>query len=337
MISTNIPFRTPPHRFNELGEERKIGFEFEFTGVSMEDVAAIIQNLYGGTLQKISTYVFEVTDSALGTFKLELDAQLLREKKYETYLSKIGIRLAEFKNRQSIEDSLKELASSVVPFEIITPPISLSSLTEMNPLLHELRRHQVKGTGSSFLYAFGLHVNPEAPELREKSILNHLRAYVMLDGWIRKDARINISRRLTPFINEYDEKFIHHILQPDYQPGLNELIRDYFAFGNSRNRPLDLLPLFMHINEKLTATLISEEITSSRPTYHYRLPNCSLDDETWTLAEEWNRWVLVETLANDNQAIDQYSRAWLKMKSDTLIGFDQKWIKLMDRWVTNVQ
>jgi len=332
----HILFKSPPHQNNSDGQERQTGYEFEFTGISMEDAAGLIQNLYGGSFKKDSTYIFRIIESSLGAFKLELDAQLLRDKKYEKFLKKIGINLSDFKKKSSIEDSLKEIASSVVPFEIITPPIPLSKMPELNSLVHSLRERKVKGTGSSFLYAFGLHINPEAPDLSAESILRHLQAYVLLDGWIRKDAKINISRRLTPFINEYDENYIYHILQADYRPDLDRLIRDYFEYGNSRNRPLDLLPLFMFLDEKLTASLIEEELTSSRPTYHYRLPNCSIEDEEWTLAEEWNRWVLVEQLANDVKSLDQYSRAWLKMKRDTLIGFDQKWVKLMGRWVENV-
>lgn len=334
---TEIQFHTPPHRLNTDGEERKTGFEFEFTGVSMEIAADLVAKLYGGNFNKISTYEFEIKNSSLGTFKLELDAQLLRDKKYEKFLNKIGIKIEDFKKKESIEGSLKDIASSIVPFEIISPPIPLSKMSELNRLVTELRKHRAKGTGSSFIYAFGLHLNPEVPDVSADSILRHLQSYVLLDGWIRKDAKINLSRRLTPFINEYEEKYIHYILQPDYSPDLEQLIRDYFEYDNSRNRPLDLLPLFMFLNDTLTNSLIKEELTTSRPTYHYRLPNCSLEDENWTLAEEWNRWVLVEKLANDTKSLDQYSRAWIRMKRETLIGFEQKWTKLMDRWVQNVR
>ena len=76
----------------------------------------MIQNIYGGTISRVSTYEYHVEDAKFGTFKLELDAQLLREKKYEKTLKSIGIDLAAFKNIESIEDKLKNMASSVVPF-----------------------------------------------------------------------------------------------------------------------------------------------------------------------------------------------------------------------------
>ena len=328
-------FKNPPVILNHSGEERKTGFEFEFTGIDLEEIAGLISELYGGTIEKISTYIFEVQDTDLGTFKLELDAQLVRDKKYEKLLKNVGIDLKSFKEKDVVEDSLKGIASSIVPFEVVTPPIPISSMEKLNKLVDKLRQHKVKGTGSSFIYAFGLHLNPEIPDDSAESLLNHLRAYVMLDPWIRKDTDINISRRITPFINEYEEMYIQYILNPEYRPDLNQLIRDYFEYGNSRNRPLDMLPVFMFLNENLTSGLIKESITSSRPTYHYRLPNCSLEDESWSLAAEWNRWVLVEKMAADEMALNQYSRAWLKMRKDTLIGFENKWVELMNRWVNN--
>lgn len=330
-------FKTPPTTTNSCGIERKIGFEFEFTGVEMHDAAEMVKHIYGGSVQRVSTYEFKVIDTAFGLFSLELDARLLREKKYESYLSKIGIDMKTFKNISTIEERLKRIASSVVPFEIISPPIPLSKMAELNDLLSELRKWKAKGTGSSFLYAFGLHLNPEIPDKRASSLLNHLRAYVLLDPWIRVDANINISRRLTPYINEYREDYLKLILNDAYQPDLKKLIQDYFQFENSRNRPLDMLPVFLHLEPEYTNERLQDKLTKGRPTFHYRLPNCSVEDPEWTLADEWNRWVLVEKLANEEKTLHQYSNAYFKLQKETLIGFEQKWIKLIDRWVKNVE
>lgn len=334
MDNKNSVFKKPPIIQGFDGKERTVGYEFEFTGIEIPQTARIVQQLYGGEIHKISTYECEVHNTRFGTFTLELDAQLLREKKYETLLKKVGIDLETYKKKDSIEDSLMELASSVVPFEIVTPPIPLSKMTELHKLVDNLREKKGKGTGSSVLYAFGLHINPEVSDTSTKSILSHLRAYVLLDAWIRKDAKINVSRRVTPFINPYKEEYIKHILDPGYNPDLETLIEDYFTFENSRNRALDLLPLFLHLDKEITGRFLDETLTSARPTYHYRLPNCSIENKNWSLADEWNQWVLVELLANNRTTLDQYSRAWLKMRSDTLIGFETKWVELMGRWVS---
>jgi len=334
MIQTQ--FKPPPQPLNASGKERSIGFELEFTGIEISEAAEMVKKLYGGTISRISTYEYHIKDAAFGTFKLELDAQLLLEKKYEKTLRSIGIDLSTFKNIESIEDKLKNLASSVVPFEIITPPLLLSEMPELQQLVNELRKWKAKGTGSSVLYAFGLHLNPEIPDDSAMSLLNHLRAYVMMDPWIRKDSKIDISRRLTPYINEYKEDYLQLILSADYKPSLEELILDYFRYENSRNRPLDMLPVFMYLDPETTQIYLEETLTTARPTYHYRLPNCSIEDPKWSLADEWNRWVLVEQLADDRKILNQYSKTYLKLKKETLVGFETKWIELMNRWVNNV-
>ncbi|MBO6584690.1 MAG: amidoligase family protein [Gracilimonas sp.] len=332
-----MKFKTPPVTKNQKGEERSVGFEFEFTGVEMADAAKMVVDLYGGETEQVSGYEFKVKDSDYGTFSLELDASLFLNKKYEGVLKSVGLDVEKLQNKDKLEDTLREMASTVVPFEIITPPIPFSQLDALNKLVDKLREWKAKGTGSSFFYAFGLHLNPEVPELTAESLLRHLKAYVMLDAWIRQDADIDISRKLTPYINEYEMKYIRHILQEDYLPDLETLIRDYFEFDNSRNRPLDMLPVFRFLEEELTEELLDEKLTSARPTFHYRLPNCSIQDESWSLGEEWNRWWLVERLAADEQTLNQYSRRFLQMDEKTLFSVKRKWIKLMDRWVQNVR
>ena len=42
---------------------------------------------------------------------------------------------------------------------------------------------------------------------------------------------------------------------------------------------------------------------SARPTFHYRLPNCRVDEPDWRIAHEWNAWVTVEALAADEDAL----------------------------------
>ncbi|WP_234570829.1 amidoligase family protein [Rhodohalobacter sp. 614A] len=329
-------FLKPPKTTNSEGKERSAGFEFEFTGVEMDDVAAMISELYGGEVKQLSTYEFSIERTRFGDFGLELDAQLIREKKYEKFLETIGIDISTAKNQETFEDSLMELASSIVPYEIITPPVPLSQIMELTRMVDELRNRKAKGTGSSFVYAFGLHINPEIPDNSTQSILNHLRAFVLFEPWIRKQANIDVSRRLTPFINRYENDYIQHILNPGYQPDQAQFIKDYFDYGNNRNRPLDMQPLFMFLDEELTAGFLEDTLTSARPTFHYRLPNCSLEDETWTMAAEWNRWVLAERLAADEDKLHQLSSEYLKMWSETMIRFEAKWLERIGEWAEDV-
>lgn len=328
-------FAEPPHKLNYEGKERRVGFEFEFTGIEMEDAARMLTRLYGGSVNRISTYEFEINETEFGRFKLELDASLFLNKKYEKILKTVGVDIAASKNREAIEKALRDAASAVVPFEIITPPVPLSKLAEINRLIDELKRWKAKGTGSSLFYAFGLHINPEAAELSADSLLRHLKAYTLLDPWLREEAEINISRKITPYINEYEPEYMRLILQEQYKPEFDLLMDDFFRFKNTRNRAMDMIPLFIFMDESLVRKKTEDELSSGRPTYHYRLPNCSIEEKAWSLAPAWNHWVLVEKLADDRKALQQYARAFLKMDKDALFAPKKKWVKLIDRWVKN--
>lgn len=317
----------PPIIHNAAGQERTVGYEFEFTGIEIEQAALLIKNLFGGDIQKISTYELEVRGTEFGVFKLELDAQLLRDKKYEKLFRSVGIDVESIRNKDNKEKKLMEMAATVVPYEIGTPPIEISQMNKLDKLIEKLKEKKAKGTGSSVLYAFGMHINPEIPSDRVESILNHLRAYVLLDPWFRKAAEINMSRRITPFIDPYAADYMKLILNPAYSPNQKTFIQDYFEYGNSRNRALDMLPLFMYLDEKTTSSMIDEELTSARPTYHYRLPDCSFEKKEWTPAQEWNRWVGLERLANNMERLEQLSRYWLKLERSSMIGFESKWVE----------
>lgn len=328
-------FKIPPLSINYEGKERKVGFEFEFTGIEMEVAASMLAQLYDGDIKQISTYEYKIENSRYGSFKLELDASLFLNKKYEKVLKSMGVDINASKNKEAIENALRDVASTVVPFEIITPPIPLSQISEINRLVQELRKWKAKGTGSSVFYAFGLHLNPEAPSLEPENLLRYLKAFVLLDPWLRKDANVNISRKITPYINEYESDYLRLILKDHYKPGYELMVDDYFRFKNTRNRALDMIPLFLFIDEDFVHKKANTELSSARPTYHYRLPNCSIDDPEWSLSKEWNRWVLVEQLAEDRKALQQYSNAYLKMDKDALFSTKKKWIMLMDRWISN--
>lgn len=326
-------FNEPPEPYNKDKGYRKTGVEFEFTGIEMAESADLIQGLYGGKISEISTYEMEVADTELGTFRIELDAKLFQDKKYEEYLNKIGVNISGYKNLDKLEERLRAMASTLVPFEIISDPIPLPDLHRLEELITEMRKLKAEGTGSSIFNAFGLHLNPEIPDPDPRTLLNILRAFVLLDPWIRKNADTDISRRITPFINEFKKPYIQKILQEDYRPDVKELIRDYMEAGNTRNRPLDMLPLFAWLDENLVDELSEDERISSRPAFHYRLPDFLIDDPDWTLALEWNRWVLVEKLAEDEDTLMRYAKSFLKMDRDHIFGNESKWIELLNRWV----
>ncbi len=311
-------FDLPPLTRNESGEIRKAGFEIEFGAKDCTAAAQIIADLYGGRLERINPHYFKAHDTRLGTFVVELDTRIVPsepihdpegtpeyEDEIDRFLSK---EVPEY-----FYELLGDISKKVVPYEVVTPPIPLDQLHELNRLMAGLSQLGARGTDEEFWYAFGLHINPEAPSLEAENILSVLRAFLLLSDCLHETMDIDWTRQLSPYINTFPREYAMKVLDPAYAPDMPRLIDDYLADNPTRNRELDLLPLLMSIDERrVAAGLDGDDLTSARPTFHLRLPDCRLNDPDWSLAGQWNLWVQVERLAADSRALATLGPAYIE-------------------------
>jgi hypothetical protein len=135
-----------------------------------------------------------------------------------------------------------------------------------------------------------------------------LRAFLALYDWLYALADIDFTRRLTSFVDPFPEEYRLAVLDPSYAPDLDALIDDYLKANPTRNRALDMLPAFAFLKpDKVRAALDEPSSIKARPTFHYRLPNCLVDQPEWSFALEWNRWVEIERLAADAERLTRVS------------------------------
>lgn len=327
---TTDDFEMPPETENAEGVERRVGFELEFAGLELDRAADAVVELFGGRVVADGSYRYRIVGARMGTFTLEVDARVLRDRRYLEQLRRLGIPVDEARVREPIEKVLGWMAELLVPFEVATPPIPLSQLRRVEELRAALAERQALGTGSSLRYAFGLHLNPESPALDVGTVLRHLRAFLALYGWLVESSEIDVTRSLTSFIDPFPADYRRLVLDPAYRPSMEALAADYLEHNPTRNRPLDLLPLFAHVLGKEALTALEEdELVRPRPAFHYRLPNCRIDEPGWTVAAEWNRWVEVERLAARPKALarfcstarDEPAGAWAQIKDLTRRAF----------------
>ena len=124
--------------------------------------------------------------------------------------------------------------------------------------------------------------------------------------------RPNISRRVLRFIAPYPAAYERLVLREDYQPSLPQLIDDYLEHNPTRNRGLDLLPLFAHLDGPRVQRVVDDERVSARPTFHFRMPDSRVDDPSFRITEPWRAWLEVERLACDPERLAAQSRAALE-------------------------
>lgn len=300
--------RTPPRTVNAAGEPRRLGVEIEFGALDIDRSAEVVRRLYGGRVERSDAWRREVKGGRLGDFVVELDARLLHGKLPEKY-DKLAA-LQEF-----LIDRAGEIAQHLVPMEVACPPLPIDALDELEALPHALGQAGAEGTQEEVFYAFGCQLNPELPALDLPTVLAGFRAFLLLEDRLREVAALDRSRHLLSFADPFPRDYARRVLAPDYAPDLGNLIEDYLADNPTRNRDLDLLPLFAELAPERIAELGDERI-KARPTWHYRVPDCRIGDPDWSLTLEWNRWVEVERLAEDETRLRELSRAFLDAGDD---------------------
>jgi hypothetical protein len=317
----------PPVLHNSIGEERTVGLELEFCGPVLEEITRAIRLCYGGEINYISEYETKVVNTRYGDFIAELDASLFREMKIRKYFKKLGLNDVRPGLADSIEEILASAAGKVVPYEIVFPPVAISQIGEMEELRKIIFSKGAQGTGASIFNAFGFHMNPELPQTDPPTVLAYLRAFFILFDSLKKGLKIDLTREITPFIDPFPDRYIKKVLNSGYQPDTAQLIEDYIADNPTRNRPLDLLPVFAWMDEERIHTALPDQKISRRPTLHYRLPNSRIDEEDWSFTGEWNNWVPVEILANDPPKLKYLAEKYLYRLEHPVLSTTKDWIE----------
>lgn len=327
MTNRPAPIRLPKLRKNPQGNPRRVGVELEMIGLELNDIAEIVAARLGLSINTDGRYRRVLSGDDAGDWVVELDFDLLQrlgqeERGKEALLDEL---------RDSAENLLNALAELVVPRELVSPPLPLQRLDEIEDLIVLLRAAGAKGTSDSVGYAFSMQFNPEVPREDAALITAYLQAFLCLYDWLLLRAKVNLTRRITSYIDPFPVDYVQKALQPDYAPGIDELIDDYLEYNPTRNRALDLLPLFLHLDEDRVREVTSDPLIKPRPAFHYRLPNCEIDEPGWGLHLAWNDWLEVEALAVDPKRLAACSAAYLAFLDKPLKRWLGDWAKEVSR------
>ena len=114
-----------------------------------------------------------------------------------------------------------------------------------------------------------------------------------------------------------------------------DLCENYLEHNATRNRALDMLPIFAEVDERRIEEQVGDSKVNPRLTFHYRLPNCNIEQEDWSLARPWNKWCLVEELAYRKNDLNKLSSEFLEADRP-LVGVSRKsWVEHIDKWARN--
>ena len=275
------------------GRERRTGVEIEFSGIDESRAADLVVDCLGGSKVASGSYSERIEGTAIGTVRVKLDTGFREE------------------SPSSLKATLLDLSRRIVPVEIVTDPLSRRGLARFERLREALCAAGAIGSRGGTLLGFGLHLNPEVADRATSAVVPVLRAYALLEGWLRRD-RLDPTRRVLPFVDPYPPRFVDRLAAEAGTWTLDRLADVYLEETPSRNRGLDLLPLLRDLDEArvLRALGAGARSVGARPAFHFRLPDSRVDEPGWRIAHEWNRWRLVEVVAADAALLDRLAEDW---------------------------
>lgn len=322
-------YRLPPLMTDRSGDIRKAGFEFEFGNLPIVQTAKALQKSLGGQLEVLTPFETVLHDSLLGRLKIERDADILKSVRYRRWLASLGVKFEPGSIAHGIETNIDNASRGLIPCEVVTEPIPFDQLEKLDLLTRTLNGIGAEGTQDSLIYAFGLHINPSIPDNSAKTLRRYIQAFLLLYTWIIDSSEIDITRRfLTKYIDPFPQDYMELLLDNTYEPDTSSLVRDYLLHNPTRNRALDMLPILCGLDKNLVMVGINEDerkLVKGRPAFHYRLPDCKINEPGWSAAAAWNRWVFVEKLATDEALLAELIDAWQDSNSTFSIAPKATW------------
>ena len=321
-------FPLPEITTTDDGSTRRVGVEIELSGITPDAISRCVVDAFGGRVEEISRYELRVADTAFGDFIVELDFSYLKElakaQKAEGDTADIE-RLA--------TELLGDIAANVVPHELVSPPLPVTELYRLEPVVEALRAAGAKGTSDAPHFAFGVHFNPELPALDAATVLAYFKAYLCLHDWLSARGETDWARRVTPHIRPFPRDYCKAVLAPDYWPTLAVFTEDYLRANPTRNRALDMLPLLAWFDEATVQRAVRDDRVKKRPTLHYRLPNSDIGDAHWNLRDAWGDWLQVEALASERARLDALCQRYLTHLGSLLPDWIKPWKHQVAAWL----
>ena len=308
------PYLIPPVLLNRQGLERKAGFEFEFGNLPIKQTAEALQMALGGELEAKTPFEAVLHGTTLGRLKIERDADILKSVKYRKWLEQLGVEFSPGSLGHEIEANIDNASRILIPCEVVTDPIPFDELERLDGLVKTLNTLGAEGTQDSLIYAFGMHINPSLPDTEPATVCKYLQAFLLLHTWIIESSNIDITRRfMTKYIDPFPQPYIELVLSPDSWPDLQTFTDDYMTHNPTRNRALDLLPILCELDRDRVMDALNDEernLVKGRPAFHYRLPDCKINEPGWSAAAPWNHWVYIEKVAHNEPLLHELIGAW---------------------------
>lgn len=280
-----------PVRDRADGTTRRIGIELEFAGVDEDAAARILADVTRGQVVRRDDRTWAIETSLLGTCETYLDTRFRDD--VAGLAGEVGL----------------DLARLIVPVELVTAPFDPAHMPTFDKVIAALREKGAAGSRQGVLLGFGVHLNVEIADDTVDHLWRVTTSFALLEPYLRQTTGIDVSRRVLPFVQPYPDALVDD-LSGSEPADLSEFIETYLKHAPSRNHGLDLLPVMAHLAPDQVMDRITDgTATKPRPAFHFRMPDCRIDEVDWSIAVPWSAWIATERLAATRALFDRLCAA----------------------------
>ena len=282
-------------------DTRHLGLELEFAGLTEEEAAKAFADAVGAAAEEDGERRWIIRSAEFGDCEVYLDTR------FDDKVAALG-------------HAAEHLMREVVPVELVTEPFDPRHLPLFGDGTAALRTAGAIGSRDGIFLGFGLHLNIEIAETTADHLGRVLTAYALLEEHLRASDPIDVSRRVLPFVQPYPDSLVD-ALAHGWPRDLDALIDLYLEHAPTRDHGLDMLPIFKGIDKaKVEAAVHGLTAVKPRPAYHFRLPDCRIDEDGWSVMHAWDSWNMVEAVAADDLLLSALCAARLDWADRPALG-----------------
>lgn len=193
------------------GRLRRVGVEIEFLGLSARAAADALVRDFGGSASSEEPHAFRIHGTRLGDLLVETDLRYIHPVRSPNLRLRLPPQAAAW---------LGSLDEPFVPRELITAPLPLTRLPEVDAAVASLQAAGAHGRGAVLWNSLGPHFNIDPPSLDAETVTVYLKAFLLLGDSLRGSVargRPWLALTLPP---DCPQDYKRLVLHPDYRPAV---------------------------------------------------------------------------------------------------------------------
>ncbi|MCB0379546.1 MAG: amidoligase family protein [Bdellovibrionales bacterium] len=201
----------------------RVGIEIELTGLSLEELAPIIQKKIGGVIQVYKKEEWDFDPATKKPLRYYVVGKQIEK-------SLLGALIIKPEDNGTSNDNLKEAYQKTQVVEIVTEPLNYAQVEVLQKAMDAIK--EAGALGTSRVSSVSIQINVEMGEgLRENILVNDI--LTILRGYLHPDPRKDIGfhfkvpKHRQKYLGLFSDGMMERLMDPLYHPSWEKFFEDF--------------------------------------------------------------------------------------------------------------